>query len=134
MKRIEDIEKMSLEELEAAASETRVAVPEGLEDRIRASLAAKSAVEEKTLAEKNRRGWIPYASVAVAASLATAFVIYRIEDSRLKDTYNDPYLAYAQVEDAFRMISDKMAVGMDLASKADETAEKTIEIINKTTE
>ena len=43
MKRIEDIERMEPDELESAAMAEDVQVPRGLEDRIKASLAAKAA-------------------------------------------------------------------------------------------
>ena len=47
MKRIEDIEKMGLEELEAAAMEEKVEVPQGLAGRIQERiLAAELAYRE----------------------------------------------------------------------------------------
>lgn len=129
MKRIEDIEKMELEELESAALEKDVPVPSGLEDRIMASLAAKTLSEPQPKPAPAR--WAPYAALAVAATLAAVLIIPRSHANKLKDTFDDPYLAYAQVEATFQLISDKMATGVHLAAKAGETAEKTVEIINK---
>ena len=130
MKNIEDIELMELEELETAALEQNLTVPQGLEDRIKASLAAKSITRQG--AERSRTRWIPYVAVAVAASLAAIALIPR--SHRLVDTFDDPYLAYAQVEATFQTISDKMATGRHLAAKAEEAAEKTILTVNKITE
>ena len=130
MKNIEDIELMELEELETAALEQNLTVPQGLEDRIKASLAAKSIARQG--AERSRTRWIPYVAVAVAASLAAIALIPR--SPGLVDTFDDPYLAYAQVEATFQTISNKMATGKHLAAKAEETAEKTILIVNKITE
>lgn len=130
MKNIEDIERMELEELEASALEQNQPVPQGLEDRIKASLAAKTIALQG--AEKSRTRWIPYVAIAVAASLAAIALIPR--SHRLVDTFDDPYLAYAQVEATFQTISDKMATGRHLAAKAEETAEKTILTVNKITE
>ena len=130
MKNIEDIERMELEELESAALAQELPASQGLEDRIKASLAAKTLAGRE--AETSRTGWIPYVAIAVAASLAAVALIPR--SHRLVDTFDDPYLAYAQVEATFQTISDKMAAGTHLAAKAGETAEKTIEIVNKITE
>ena len=132
MKRIEDIENMELDELESAALQEDVSVPAGLEDRIMASLAAKGILQERE--EKAKAAWVPYAAVAFAAAIAALAVIPRSSTGRLKDTFDDPYLAYAQVEATFQRISDKMAAGVEAAAKADETAEKTIGIINKLSE
>ena len=132
MKRIEDIERMDPDELESAALEQEIPVPEGLEDRIRASLAARVIAESGTKPASARR--IPYAALAVAASLAAVALIPGSREAELMDTFDDPYLDYAQVETIFQKISDKMAAGADLAAKAGETADKTVEIIHKTLE
>ena len=123
---------MELEELEAAALENGAPVPAGLEDRILASIAAKELVESQPRTAP--AAWLPYAALAVAAALAALVIIPRSNSHRLTDTFDDPYLAYAQVEATFNRISDKMATGVDLAAKAGETADKTVELINKIAE
>ena len=130
MKKIEDIENMQEEQLEEAALSEGTKVPSGLEDRILASIAAAAVTEEKP----RRAAWMPYAALAAAAGLAALALVPRQGKTALRDTFDDPYLAYAQVEETFRRISDKMAVGVNLAEKAGETAEKPIEIINKLNE
>ncbi|MCR5709290.1 MAG: hypothetical protein K6G79_02280 [Bacteroidales bacterium] len=132
MKRIEDIENMEPDELESASLENDIPIPSGLEDRIKAALAAKSALEHRQ--ERSSFRWAPYTALAVAASLAAVALLPGIHRDNLKDTYDDPYLAYAQVEATFQKISEKMAAGVNLADKAGETAEKTIEIIKKISE
>lgn len=132
MKRIEDIEKMEFDELESAALGADILVPPGLEDRIKASLAAKTAQETRPVPRFFR--WAPYAALAVAAGLAALAIIPKGSGTALQDTFDDPYLAYAQVEATFKMISQKMATGVDLAAKAGETAGKPVEIINKINE
>ena len=127
MKRIQDIEKLQEEDLETAALGEDITIPAGLEDRIKAAIAAKETVKPK--AEPVR--WIPYAAFAVAAGLAAMAIIRHNGSGKLQDTFDDPYLAYAQVEATFQKISDKMAIGVDLAAKAEQTAEKPMEIINK---
>lgn len=127
MKRIQDIEKLQEEELEKAALGEDIAIPAGLEERLKAAIAAKEAVKPK--AEPVR--WIPYAALAVAAGFAAVVAVQHNAAGKLQDTFDDPYLAYAQVEATFQEISDKMALGVDLAAKAEQTAGKPMEIINK---
>ena len=127
MKRIQDIEKLQEEDLEMAALGEDITIPAGLEERLKAAIAAKEAVKPK--AEPVR--WIPYAALAVAAGLAAVVLIHHDGSGKLQDTFEDPYLAYAQVEATFQKISDKMAIGVDIAAKAEQTAEKPMEIINK---
>ena len=127
MKRIQDIEKLQEEELEMAALGEDITIPAGLEERIKAAIAAKEAVKPK--AEPVR--WIPYAALAVAAGFAAVAIIRHNGSGKLQDTFDDPYLAYAQVEATFQIISDKMAIGVDMAAKAEQAAEKPMEIINK---
>lgn len=128
MKRIEDIEMMTPEELEKTALQQEIPVPSGLKDRIQASIAAQAALESKRAPAK----WAPYIGVAAAAALAT--LVFLPRQTSLKDTYDDPYLAYAQVEATFQKISDKMAEGVDLAAKAGRTAEKPVVILHKINE
>jgi len=127
MKRIQDIEKLQEEDLEMAALGEDITIPAGLEERIKAAIAAKEAVKPK--AEPVR--WIPYAALAVAAGFAAVAIIRHNGSGKLQDTFDDPYLAYAQVEATFQKISDKMAIGVGVAAKAEQTAEKPMEIINK---
>ncbi|MBQ2543555.1 MAG: hypothetical protein II556_01230 [Bacteroidales bacterium] len=127
MKRIQDIEILQEEDLEMAALGEDITIPAGLEERIKAAIAAKEAVKPK--AEPVR--WIPYAALAVAAGFAAVAIIRHNGSGKLQDTFDDPYLAYAQVEATFQKISDKMAIGVGVAAKAEQTAEKPMEIINK---
>lgn len=131
MKRIEDIENLDLEALEAAALEESVAIPEGLKERIEATLAARTFAEPEP--RPVRRRWVPYAAAAAAAAL----VLLLILPSRLsnpKDTFDDPRLAYAQVEKTFQLISDKMAPGVEKAAEARTIAEKPLNILEKINE
>lgn len=132
MKRIEDIEKMAWEELESASLQEEIPLPDGLEERIKLRLAAQTALEEKP--EQRSFSWVPYAALAAAAAVAAGAVIPRSSERVLLDTYDDPYLAYAQVEATFEKISHKMSCGVRLAAKADETADRTIQILQKVTE
>lgn len=128
MKQIEDIEKMTPGELEAASS--GISVPQGLQERIRERIAAS---EVPQAGSRSARLWIPIVSLAAAAAVAAVVVVPQIRQAPV-DTYQDPYLAYAQVEEAFRLISDKMAAGMELAGEANTTVQKPLQILNKISE
>ena len=64
--------------------------------------------------------WIPYAGIA--AAIIVVVLAIGNKDRELIDTFDDPALAYAQVEDAFNQISSKMARGIEIASESDTTA------------
>jgi len=141
MKQIEDIEKMTPEELEAVSREVRV--PEGLQERIRERIAAAELAGEESSGllagdnaprSRSARFWVPVASLAAAAAVAAAVILPRALEKAPIDTYTDPYLAYAQVEATFRLISDKMSVGVELAGEANSTAQKPLQLLQKITE
>ena len=131
MKKPEEIEAMDLAELEEAALNEVTSVPEGLAGRIRETLAARAAVEEASA--KPLGMWVGYASLAVAAALAALLLIPH-GGPALKDTFDDPLLAYARTEQALRMISDKMSKGIEMAGDARATAGKTLKVFNNTDE
>ena len=120
---------MESEALEDASRD--VQVPEGLQERMAQALAAHSLVEEtpKRIPDRRFVRWLPYS--AVAAAVIAVSVIGFESVRRPKDTFDDPYLAYAQVQDAFRLISDKMSIGVQQAAQARNIAEKPTSIINK---
>lgn len=133
MKRLEDLEMMEPEQLEEAALREDIKVPAGLEERIKASLAAASIAKE-TQPQKKTVRWFPYTALAAAAAVAALLVLPRLGEPELKDTFDDPYLAYAQLEEAFQTISDKMSNGVNEAQEANSTMGRPIEIMNKITE
>ena len=127
MKTLEEIENLSLEELEQKAAENAAPVPDGLERRLRQALVARELAEA---AKPRPARWIPYASLAAVAAAAAALVM--LPQRGPKDTFDDPLLAYAEVEKAFQTISDKMAVGMDIVRDAETTASMPYNNLNKT--
>lgn len=134
MKRLEDLEMMEPEQLEEAALREDIKVPAGLEERIKASLAAASIAKETQPQKKKTVRWLPYTALAAAAAVAALLVLPRLGEPELKDTFDDPYLAYAQLEEVFQTISDKMSNGVNEAQEANSTMGRPIEIMNKITE
>ena len=125
MKTLEEIERLSLEELEQEATRAAAPVPDGLQERLRQTLAARELADA---ARPRPTRWIPYASLAVAAAAAA---IIALPQRGPKDTFDDPLLAYAEVEKAFQTISDKMSVGMEIVRDAEETAGMPYNTLNK---
>ncbi|MBQ9310572.1 MAG: hypothetical protein IJ222_06880 [Bacteroidales bacterium] len=130
MKRIEDIEKLSPGQLEEASLDA--VVPEGLEERLRERLLAESeAASDGIPARKPLRSFakatIP--ALAIAAAIATVLLVHR--PSEPVDSFDDPMTAYAQVEDTFRFISQKMSGGVSIVREAENIAARPEAIINK---
>ena len=48
-----------------------------------------------------------------------------------KDTFDDPYLAYAELEKAFAKISSGMQKGIALADKSEEIIDKTNSVFSE---
>ncbi len=146
MKRIEDIEKLTLEELERMADDESVAVPERLgeniENRILASeiLRRESARGESltagdgagTLNSGKRRSpvalWKRLAVIpAVAAAVASVVIGLNLHRASATpaDTFSSPEEAYAQVERTFAMIGSKVSKGKSIADAALPKMQKT---------
>ena len=126
MKTLEEIERLSLEELEQEATRAAAPVPDGLQERLRQTLAARELADA---ARPRPTRWIPYASLAVAAAAAA---VIALPQRGPKDSFDDPRLAYAEVEKVFRTISDKMNEGVALVREAEAAAEIPQNILNKT--
>ena len=132
MKHLEDIAKMDEAALESAALGESIPIPEGLQERMEAGLLAEEEASEP--ARRRHFPFAPAALLAVAAAVAALVAIPRYRNAELRDTFNDPYLACAQMEETFRMISDKMNIGREAASSLSATAEKTRNIIKSINE
>lgn len=122
-----DIEDISLEELEAIADDESVKVPEELESELKSSMDMLSLLDRR----RHRR-------MARIAGLAASLVLITsaglgIADwmDRPKDTFTDPYEAYAQLDQAFSLISDKFGQGAQIASGAEQVMDKTNQIIDR---
>lgn len=130
MKSIEEIEKLSIEELEAASSGFKA--PEGFSRRIGDAILSEAALAAGTSGARRNgpaavRGVV--AALAVAAAVAAVLLIRR--PSELKDSFDDPMLAYAQVEQTFQYISSKMSGGIEVVREAKPIAGRPEEIIRK---
>ena len=129
MKQLEDIEKMDWQALEKAALQENAPIPEGFGDRLADTLAAGRMTTAAPRRKAGRR--ILWTSLAAAAALAALIALPRLGSPEPEDTFDDPRLAYAEVEKAFDLISRKMSAGLEKAGEAKTLAKKPIQIINK---
>lgn len=131
MRSIEEIEGLSLEELEAIASDSRVEAPEGLQERIAAGLAAAEELDAEELdSEEHSKPVTSHRTIwAMAAAACAALVIAVSLPRQPKDTFDDPALAYAEIERTFAYISSKMDKGVTFAEEAESYLGRSSEVI-----
>ena len=105
-------------------------VPEDLGKMIESGVAAAAFVEgekARTGSRRHARFLAPsLAAVAAAVALALALVL---APGRLRDTYDDPMLAYAEIEKAFSYISSQVDRGMDMVAEAGPVIENTGDVL-----
>jgi len=131
MKRLEDIENLSLEELERISDDKSVKVPEGVSASLEDAVAA-TAVAEQGTAGSVRRPVAGYALGGVLAAAVAGLAIVLSLPRAPKDTFDDPLMAYAELEKTFSYISSKVDRGLELAAEAEPAFEKTAGTLNKT--
>lgn len=127
MKSLEKIKDISYDELEIAAGNENISVPDGFE-RECSELIDRLNKKRRIIRFRNIIAW-----TAVAASLATVFWLGRSLSYRYispKDTYSDPELAYAEVQKVVDMISHKINKGVESVSMSCEMLERPAKIIN----
>ncbi len=114
MKNIEELEKMSPDLLEGIAEDGSVSVPSSVQRLAENAVLAASGIEGHR-SGRRRAGYVAgTALIALAASLAVILSLPR----QPEDTFDDPMLAYAEIEKTFSYITSKMDKGMALASHA----------------
>lgn len=133
MKRIDDIEKSEFQELERIAADESVEVPAELEGRVRDTLTSAVLAGRSTPCKRSgrtaARAFVPATLAGAAAALA---VVLAINMQEPKDTFDDPAQAYAQLEETFKYISDKMSQGFGTADEALQAMNRPAEILEKT--
>ena len=112
MKSIDEITRLSAEDLERIALDESIPVPEELSGRVSA-----------TLARQRSRSWARWA-VPAAAAAAVLVGIGLSREPQPKDTFDDPYLAYAEVEKVFSKISGAVAYGAEKVNESEQTLDK----------
>jgi hypothetical protein len=116
MKSIKEIEQMAIEELEVISFDEKIDVPQDLGHKI----------QSRILSKKKK----PYRMVSAAAAITIIVSGLGISllDNEPKDTFDNPYMAYAELEKAFAIISEGMKKGMDIAETSETVIKKSTEI------
>lgn len=129
MKSVKDIEKMSLEQLEAVSMDENIAVPEGFAERLKGDFGTLERLTEEELQKTGRVMTLRMVSIAAAAALlaGVGFGIARWQNEP-KDTFDDPYLAYAELEKAFARVSDGMQRGLAMVEESEAAMDKVTSI------
>lgn len=129
MKSMKDIENMSLEQLEAVSMDENIAVPEGFAKRLKGDFGTLERLTEEEPQKTGRVMTLRMVSIAAAAALlaGVGFGIARWQ-SEPKDTFDDPYLAYAELEKAFARVSDGMQRGLAMVEESEAAMDKVTSI------
>ena len=117
MKSIDEISRLSAEDLERISLDESIPVPEELSGRVQEADHAAGA-------QANRRRWVLPAGIAAAVATLVAVGLTLTRNPEPVDTFDDPYLAYAQVEAVFAKISGTVAYGAEKVSQSEQTLDK----------
>lgn len=120
MKSLKDIENMSLEYLEAVSLDETIDVPDDLTQKIHESLSRSA----------KRRMWMAGAAASVVLLAGLGFGIARWQNEP-KDTFDDPYLAYAELEKAFAIMSDGIRKGVSMAEESEAIISRTTSVFSE---
>lgn len=131
MKSLKEIEDISLEELEAVSQDEAIAVPEGFRQRLEAELDAQNKLE--TMKEEPRKIRLaPVIGVAASVLLLIGIGLGIARwQSEPKDTFTDPYLAYAELEKAFSTMSEGMNKALAMADKSETIIDRATSVFSE---
>ena len=131
MKSLKEIEDISLEQLEAVSQDEAIAVPEGFRQRLEAELDAQNKLE--TMKEEPRKIRLaPVIGVAASVLLLIGIVLGIARwQSEPKDTFTDPYLAYAELEKAFSTMSEGMNKALAMADKSETIIDRATSVFSE---
>lgn len=130
MKRIEEVERLSLEELEKISEDAGVKIPAKLNDSIEDILCAERLHQNARKSGVFKSfAWIP--AVAVVAAALFVGIRYQRVNMLPADTFDNPQEAYAEVERVFGMISDEINKGKSIADATLSDMNKASEVLEK---
>ena len=110
MKNIDEITRLTADDLERISLDESIPVPEELSGKV------QQAVRGRPL-----RWAVP---TGIAAAIAVLLAVGLTWNPEPKDTFDDPYLAYAEVEKVFSKITGTVAYGADKISESEATLDK----------
>lgn len=131
MKTIEDIKNLSDSDIERIASDESVPIPEGLRKAIEEFIGTDILLSDQDVGLSVRGRILTGLSVAAAAAVAIAAFLPGSLSSGPKDTFDDPYLAYIEVEKTFIRIGENISSAAKKADKAQSKMNRPLELFRK---
>ena len=123
---------MSLEQLEAVSMDESIAVPDGFAIRLKENLGAAETIGLLTENESGSQSAGKMARYAAAAAsvaiLAGAGLGIARWQSEPKDTFDDPYMAYAELERAFATMSGGVQKALAMAEESEAALDKVVSV------
>lgn len=108
MKSIQEISKLSADDLRRIGADESIPVPEDLDIRM-----------------PRQRGWARTWSIAAAVAVVIGLGWLGMNRTNTpKDTFNDPYLAYAAVEQALMRVSGNVGSAAGIVADSEELINK----------
>ena len=131
MKDIETVSKLTSEELEAIFDDTSLTAG----NAGAGELLSKLEIAEEAKGGSGRKIYTSWISGIAATLVLMLGIGLALQQSRApKDTFDDPALAYAQVQEVFRQISSGVQQGKDAVAESGQLiSSKMEETINKVT-
>ena len=111
MKTLDEMTRLSAEDLERISLDESIPVPEELSARVQAAVRKPAR-------------WVLPAGIAAAVAALVAVGLTLTWNPEPKDTFDDPYLAYAEVEKVFSKISGTVAYGAEKVTESEQTLDK----------
>ncbi len=123
---------MSLEQLEAASMDENISVPDGFASRLEDGLEVLERLTEDESRKDGRVRMVRVLSAAAAAALLVgAGLGLSGRQEEPEDTFTDPYLAYAELEKAFAIMSGEIHKGLAMAEKSEEIIDRTSSVFSE---
>ena len=123
---------MSLEQLEAASMDENISVPDGFASRMEKGLEVLERLTEDESRKDGRVRMVRVLSAAAAAALLVgAGLGLSGRQEEPEDTFTDPYLAYAELEKAFAIMSGEIHKGLAMAEKSEEIIDRTSSVFSE---
>jgi len=117
MKSIDEITRLSAEDLERISLDEGIPLPEELSGKVQEAVRAADR-------QAQRRRWILPSGIAAAVAVLIAVGLTLTRNPEPQDTFDDPYLAYAEVERVFSKISGAVAYGAEKVNESEQTLDK----------